>query len=264
MSWFSGVTKGISKAVNTVGNYATDLLGLNSSYEKVGNGAADYSMYDYNGNMQNAYNTMGNAYNSYNSQLGNYASNVGSVQSSYNPTSYMNSFLNSTSGLSNAVSGENSALQQSLNALAKKQATADVNTQAQNFAGMGALNSGAAAAAMGEASSNPYAQAQATLQQNQLQGTLGLYNNAMNNYAQGYQTQGAQNLQAQQANQNANLNTMNMYGNLANSALQNYGALGSGFGTIVAPTYASQGGWGANLLSAAGSAANAYKTFQGA
>jgi len=245
MGWFSGGMKWLTK----------DVLGLSSETEKVGNGAADYSFYDYNGNMQNAYNQLGNEYNFNKGQMGQYGTAAIQAAASYNPNSYMNAFLNSTGGLSNAVSGQNSQLQQSLNALARKQAAEGVNAQAQNFSNMGALNSGAAMASMGEAMANPYAQVQAQLQQNQLQGTLGLYNNAMNNYASGFQNQA-------QLNTNANLNLANMYGGQYAGALNQYGNLGSGFGTIVAPTYQQNKGWGAQLLDATSAAANAYNKYK--
>ncbi len=251
---FWGTVKRVGTGIATgglseLGNLA-DSAGLGYNTEKVGKGAADYGFYDYGGNMQNAYNQLGNEYNFNKQQMGQYAGQVGDIQSSYDPNSYMNAFLGSVGGLSNAVSGQNSQLQQSLNALASKQAAEGVNAQAQNFANMGALNSGAAMASMGEAMANPYAQVQAQLQQNQLQGTLGLMNNAMGNYASGYQAQGQQNLAAQQANQNANLNLANMYGQQYGNALNQYGNMGSQFGTIAAPTYQSTPGWGQNLLNA--------------
>lgn len=254
MSFWSTMND-IGGAINGVGSGVMGVLGLSSQTQKLG-GAEDYGFYDYGNRMAGTYDQVQNEMNFNRNRMGKYAGQVGNVQSSFNPQSYMNQFLGSTEGLANAVSGPNSQLQQSLNAIASRQAAEGVNAQAQNFAGMGALNSGAAMAAMGDAMANPYAQVQAQLQQNQLQGTLGLMGNAMNNYAQGNQF-GAQNaLQAGMANQNANMGLAQLYGQGYGNAMNQFGNLGNQFGTIVAPTYQQKNGWGQDLLGAAGDVAS--------
>lgn len=68
----------------------------------------------------------------------------------------------------NQISGQTGGLASSLNAIAGTQANQALDTAASNFANMGALNSGAASKAFGEAIANPFAQAQAQLQSQQL------------------------------------------------------------------------------------------------
>lgn len=249
MDWMPAVA-GAAGLAGIAGGILGGGGGWNGSYRNIVD-AKDYGFTDYNGNMQGAYDRFMNEANFNQAQMGQYAGQVGNVQSNYDPNAYMNQFLNSTGGLANAVSGQNSQLQQSLNAIASRQAAEGVNAQAQNFAGMGALNSGAAMAAMGDAMAQPFAQVQSQLQQNQLQGTLGLYNNAMGNYAQGNQF-GAQNqLQAGMANQNANLGLAGMYaGNYQNNMGQ-LGGLAGQFGGSVAPQYEYQQGKGSKLGAAA-------------
>jgi hypothetical protein len=73
------------------------------------------------------------------------------------------------------VTGLSGPLEQSLSGIARYQANNALNTTAQNFANQGALGSGAAAQAFGQAIANPFAQAQSQLQQ----GQLGLSNSLM-------------------------------------------------------------------------------------
>jgi len=67
------------------------------------------------------------------------------------------------------VAGLSGPLQQTLSGLANYQANNALNATASNFANQGALGSGAAAQAFGQAIANPFAQAQAQLQSGQLQ-----------------------------------------------------------------------------------------------
>ena len=98
------------------------------------------------------------------------------------PNAYMNMFMNQAGGLSNLVSGANAPLAQSLNALAAQSARAGGEQALAAMPGLG--RSGAASAAFGQAYATPFAQAAAQNQQNQLQGTLGLWNNALGLNAQ--------------------------------------------------------------------------------
>jgi hypothetical protein len=66
------------------------------------------------------------------------------------------------------IAGLSGPLQQTLSGIANYQANNSVNNVGSNFASIGALGSGAGAKAFGEASAQPFAQAQATLQQSQL------------------------------------------------------------------------------------------------
>jgi len=105
-----------------------------------------------------------------------------SLQGSLDPNAYMNQFMGQAGGLANLVSGQNSQLQQGLNAIAQRQAA--LGGEAALAAMPGMRNSGAGMAAFGQAYADPFAQAQAQLQQNQLQGTLGMWNQAMGQNAQ--------------------------------------------------------------------------------
>jgi hypothetical protein len=80
------------------------------------------------------------------------------------------------------VAGLSGPLQQTLTGLANYQANNALNSAGSNFANQGALGSGAAAQAFGQAIANPFAQAQAQLQQ----GQLGLANSLMSASGQAY------------------------------------------------------------------------------
>ena len=69
----------------------------------------------------------------------------------------------------NQIAGLSGPLQQTLSGLAAYQSRNALNQAGSSFANMGALGSGAGAQAFGEAIANPFAQAQAQLQQGQLQ-----------------------------------------------------------------------------------------------
>jgi hypothetical protein len=181
---------------------------------------SDYQFLDPTGQYGAATDFMQNQYNQNAQQMGQY----GAQAAQYDSNAYMNQFMGQAAGLSNLVSGENSQLQQSLNAIAGRQA--NLGSEAALAAMPGAANSGAGMAAYGQAYADPFAQAQAQLQQNQLQGTLGLWGNAMNNNAQGQQFQ-AQNYSG----------LAGMYGDQANNALSNYGQMAQGYGTWYQPTY---------------------------
>ena len=84
------------------------------------------------------------------------------------------------------VTGLTGPLQQTLSGIANYQANNALNSTAQNFANQGALGSGAAAQAFGQAIANPFAQAQAQLQGQQIGAANNLaqisgnaYNNAL-------------------------------------------------------------------------------------
>lgn len=187
---------------------------------------SDYQFLDPTGQYGAATDFMQNQYNQNAQQMGQY----GAQAAQYDPNAYMNQFMGQAAGLSNLVSGENSQLQQSLNAIAGRQA--NLGSEAALAAMPGAANSGAGMAAYGQAYADPFAQAQAQLQQNQLQGTLGLWGNTMNNNAQGQQFQ-AQNYSG----------LAGMYGDQANNALSQYGQMAQGYGSWYQPTYEKKGGF---------------------
>ena len=81
------------------------------------------------------------------------------------------------------VLGLSGPLQGSLSDIASYQARNALNTTAQNFANQGALGSGAAAQAFGQAIANPFAQAQSQLQQGQLGLASSLMGTSANAYA---------------------------------------------------------------------------------
>lgn len=96
----------------------------------------------------------------------------------YDPNSYLNAFLAQSGGLANMVSGLNAPLAQSLDAIAARDAR--LGGEAALAAMPGMRGSGAAMAAFGDAYANPFAKAQAQLQQNQLEGTLALWDSVIN------------------------------------------------------------------------------------
>jgi len=86
------------------------------------------------------------------------------------------------------VAGLSGPLQQTLSGLANYQANNALNSVASNFANQGGLGSGAAAQAFGQAIANPFAQAQAQLQQGQLQAGSSALGNLMNISSSAYNT----------------------------------------------------------------------------
>ena len=97
----------------------------------------------------------------------------------HNPNASMNQFMGNANQLSGLVSGEQSALNNSLNQLAAYNARQ--SGEAALAAMPGLRNSGAAAAAFGEAYGNEYTKALAQQQQNQLNLTGNLWNQSMAN-----------------------------------------------------------------------------------
>ena len=156
-------------------------------YEQVSD-AGDMQWLDPTGNYAAQQANLGQLGTQYGAQL----------QGSLDPEAYMNQFLGQQAGLANLVSGQNSQLQQGLNAIASRQAQLGGEAALASMPGM--RNSGAAMAAFGQAYADPFAQAQSQLQQNQLQGTLGLWNQALGLNAQ------------QQAQRQSTLG--NLYGNI--------------------------------------------------
>jgi hypothetical protein len=84
-----------------------------------------------------------------------------------------------------SVTGQTGDLERSLTGIARRQADQGISAAGQNFANMGALNSGAAASAFGEAAANPFAQAQSQLQNKQLDLSSNLMNASVGSYGQG-------------------------------------------------------------------------------
>ena len=100
----------------------------------------------------------------------------------------MGTYNANANGVMNQVAGLSGPLQQTLSNTAAYQANNALNTVGSNFANQGALGSGAAAQAMGQAIANPFAQAQAQLQQGQLQAGSGALNNLMGISSSTYNT----------------------------------------------------------------------------
>jgi hypothetical protein len=107
------------------------------------------------------------------------------------PLGTFNQGANSVMG---QIAGLSGPLQQTLSGMAQYQANNALNATASNFANQGALGSGAAAQAFGQAIAQPFAQAQSQLQQSQLgaaggalQSLLGVSGSA---YGQGLQQGG--------------------------------------------------------------------------
>ena len=230
-------------------------MGGETKVTDVGN-PDDYKFMDPTGNYQGAMDFFSNEYNNNAKQMGEYA-----IQgASYDPNAYMQQFLGQSADLSNMVSGAQAPLQQSLNAIATRQAA--LGSEAALGAMPGAANSGAGMAAFGQAYADPFAQAQAQLQQNQLQGTLGLWNNAL-----------GLNQQGQMARSQFGMDAANLYGQQAANAANQYGGLAAGQGAWYQPTYQTPantgpnwaaGGTGAVSGAAAGSAFGPWGTGIGA
>lgn len=117
----------------------------------------------------------------------------------------MGTFNTNAGNVAGILSGMSGPLEGTLTGIAQRQAGSALDFAGQNFANMGALGSGAASKAFGEAIASPFAQAQAQLQSSQLGATgnalsslLGVSGNA---YGQGLQTAGglAQNTSGQVA-----------------------------------------------------------------
>jgi hypothetical protein len=177
-------------------------------------------------------------------QLGRISDSAyGSMIDSLDPTSAFNAFLAQSGGLHNLVQGASSPFQQSLNALASRQADAGMQAAATKFNNMGAGRSGAANRALGEAAFTPFARANAQIAQGQM-GMLG-------------------NLYGANLGRLANLQTTGagLYGNRANTALGLQTRMAQEMGGMMAPQYEYQkGGWdyamdAGNMLANLGTAA---------
>ena len=107
------------------------------------------------------------------------------------PGAFMNRFQHEAEGMANLAQGATSPLQQQLNALAAEQSQRGLDMASTEMAGMGALHSGAAQRAMGQAMATPFAEAQAQIGQQQ----VGLTGQLMQQAGQ------RQNLEAQLASQ---------------------------------------------------------------
>ena len=142
------------------------------------------------------------------------------------PNMAYNSFMSRAPGTLDFAAGATSPLTEMLNSLAAKEANAGIANAGTQFAGQGALHSGAAARAMGEASANPFAKVASDQQAMQ----IGLAGNLM-----GQDLAGAYGFQN---------NAMNTYGNIYNSGMQGYGNMAAGQGGMVAPQYQYKKGFG--------------------
>lgn len=142
--------------------------------------------------------------------LANYLQQYGGDLSKYGD---INTFLNQANQLSGLVSGQNSALQQQLNAVAAREAA--LGGEAALGAMPGGKNTGAGMAAFGSAYADPFAKAQAQLQQNQVNLTGNLW--------------------GQQMGQNTQM--ASTYADLLKSALQQQTDMASNQGDLWSPEY---------------------------
>jgi hypothetical protein len=185
----------------------------------------------------------------------------------YDPNAYMTLFNSQAGGLSDLVNSRSGALGSTLEQIANRQSRLGGEAALASMPGM--RNSGAAMAAFGQAYADPFANAQAQLQQNQLQGTMSLWEQAMRQNADNYNAQlaantnmaggatsGLNSLVSGTQNNLANLitNQNTNYANLSGMAAQNYAnAINNNL-----DNYTSQlGNYNSNATSMWGAAQNA-------
>lgn len=235
---------------------------MGGKYTQVGQ-SSDMQFMDPTGQYSNIMNASGQQGANYQSQMNQFLGPTASVTSSYDPEAAMRAFLGQADGLSNLVSGQNSQLQQSLNAIAQRQANLGGEAALASMPGL--RNSGAAMAAYGQAYADPFAQAQAQLQQNQLQGTLGLWNQALGQYGDAYKSQGQFDLQGQMANQSTDAqyrsNMANLFGGLASGAYDRQAGMAQNASAWYQPQYQYQKGVWDYALDATQMGANVASIF---
>lgn len=154
----------------------------------------------------------------------------------WNPNSGFQSFQGMAPTLQNLVLGSQNGLQGVLDQNAANQARLGVQAAGRNFSAQGGLHSGAAAAAMGEAAANPFAQVQGQLGGQLVNLTGGLWNQGL---GQAYQANqfGQGNLQS------ALSNAAGLYGNLYGT---NAGLYSSGLQSLTSlgqPDYVQNPNW---------------------
>lgn len=187
------------------------------------NKAEDYEFVDPTGKYSGAMNKF--------TDMANYG--MQGMENFMDPNMAYNNFMNRAPGMVDFAFGATSPLTEQLNTLAETQASRGIANAGTQFAGQGALHSGAAARAMGEAAANPFAQVAA----DQSKMSLGLAGNLL-----GQDLANAQNFQ----NMGANL-----YGNIYNTGMSNYGQMAQGMGGMMAPQYQYKKGFGDYLGGAA-------------
>lgn len=184
-------------------------------YEKI-NKASDYEFIDPTGAFKGAMDQYG--------QMASFGkSNIGAYLDS---NKAYNAFMGQSEGLANLAQGVTSPLTQQLNALATQEANLGIANAGTQFAGQGALHSGAAAKAMGTAAAMPFAKVAADVSSKQLDLTSNLWNTAFS---------GQQNLQSLGAS---------LYGNLYTQGVGGQAALAQNASGIVAPQYEYKKGFG--------------------
>lgn len=122
-------------------------------YENVAD-ARDYQMVDPTGQFQGQLDNLGRMTSGF---------NVGLMGALGDPNAAFNQFMGQAPGFAEMAQGPGAQLTQQLNALAAQQAQEGINNAATQFAGQGALHSGAGARAMGQAAATPFAQVAADL-----------------------------------------------------------------------------------------------------
>jgi len=184
-------------------------------YEKVGK-ASDYEFIDPTGSFQGAMDQYGQMASLGKSNMGAYL----------DPDMAYNAFMGQSEGLANLAQGAASPLTQKLNSLATQEANLGIANAGTQFAGQGALHSGAAAKAMGTAAATPFAKVAADVSSQQLNLTNNLWNTAFS---------GQQNLQSLGAS---------LYGNLYTQGVGGQASLAQNASGIVAPQYEYKKGFG--------------------
>lgn len=173
--------------------------------------ASDYKFVDPTGQFQGQLDNLGNRADvSYNSML-----------AAMDPNASFNAFMGQSPSILNMTTGATMPLEQSLMALANRQAEAGTQAAAQQFNNMGAGRSGAANRAIGEAAYTPFANANAQIAQQR----LGLAGNLL-----GQQLGNLGALQNQ---------SVGAFGNVFNNALGLQTGMAQETGGMMAPNYQS-------------------------
>lgn len=177
-------------------------------YENVAK-ASDYQVTDPTGQFQGAMDNYTN--------MANFGRE--GMVAALDPNNAYNAFMGQAGGLANLAQGPGSQLTQQLNAIAARQAQEGIANAGTQFAGKGALYSGAGAKAMGQAAATPFADVAAMQQARQADLTSQLW---------------GQSFGGQQQLQNA---AAGLYGGIYGQGMQGYGNMASQLGGMVAPQY---------------------------
>ena len=153
----------------------------------------------------------------------------------------MGTYNQNANGILGQVAGLSGPLQNTLSGIANYQATNAANAVGSTFANQGALGSGAGAQAFGQALANPFAQAQAQLQQGQLQAGSGALNSLMGISGGAYNSglNNASNLMEHSSGLVAPTNYTNPNYTMASGVLNNLASAGKNSGPSMASALSS-------------------------